>query len=186
MCIFITVAVAADSNLKGIAELAKRYGLGWISCTNKSVLGKLEKGSLYFSTTSGMCNCDTELGGATYNDSTAYTKLSSRVTGFRKKGWTESKIKNWLAEKRKYLTKIRRKNIHSDAGVEIENWRRFIAEILSEKLSEHIILLLHMYKQSIENERIDIQGVTYILADDLSGSLLLGIQQDRLYQFTLK
>jgi hypothetical protein len=185
MCHFITAALAPGAKIDEVAKLAKLYGLAWVSIANKSVLAKLEKGSTYFYTATGMCDCGTEIGSNNLYPSKQKTDFSSEITRFKNKGWTENKIKNWLAAKQKNVKKTNRVKANSGAGAELEKWRKFIADLLNAKHSKQVTLLVHMYHRGLESERIAIECLTKTKLYDLSDSVLINIKEDHLYQFNM-
>jgi hypothetical protein len=170
---------------QSLLVIADSFGLAWVPIANKSVLAFFEKGSSYFYTTTGMSDCGTELGRKYCGKANGKTDFSSEIIRFKRKGWSDNKIPNWLAEKQKNRLKNSRVNASIGAGAELKNWHSFIGEILGAKYSRHLNLLIHMYHRGLENERIEIKCLTKIRLYDLSDKVLLNIEKDNLYQFTL-
>ena len=184
MCHFITTSLPRGANIESVSATAGRYQLAWELIKNKKVASQLDKGSSYFCTTQGMCDCGTEFGAKCFGVDKTSPNYSSDIKSFQRKGWSESKIKKWLAEKEKNLRKNERVNSSIKAGQEIERWIGFISEILQNKYTSNVNVLLHMYSGNLESERIEIKDRTLTKVSEMSEELFLNIEEDHLYQFT--
>ncbi len=185
MCHFITTALPRDAQIESVSSTAERYQLAWNSIENKKVISQLENGSSYFYTAQGMCDCGTEFGAKCFGVDNTVPDFSSDIKAFQRKGWSETKISKWLAEKEKNIQKNKRINSSIKPGQEIHRWIGFISEILNKKYTTNVSVLLHMYSGDLESERIMITSTIVTNLSKISEELFLKIEEDCLYQFSL-
>ncbi|TDF37219.1 hypothetical protein EYS14_13755 [Alteromonadaceae bacterium M269] len=183
MCYFITAVLSPDSNIEKVALMAKSFQLNWVSIYNKSVSQYLEKGSHYFYTANGLCDCDTSLGKLNRCRSRRKADFDIQIQRFLRKGWSQSKVNNWLEEKEKIQEREKRIALNSDKGLDAERWFEFVNQVLDQKLTSFFSLLLHSYHGSLEGELVSIEGLINVDVADFSVGFLLNMKEDTFYQF---
>ncbi len=183
MCHFITATLPRDARIELISAAAGRHQLAWVAIENKKVSSQLDKGSTYFYTTQGMCDCGTEFGAKCVGVDKMIPDYSSDIKSFQRKGWSATKISKWVGEKEKNMKKNERVKSAIVPGEEIERWMKFISDILENKYTTSVGVLLHTYSGDLENERIKISGRTTTILSKISKDLFLNIEEDHLYRF---
>ena len=186
MCYFITATLPSKASVETVRLLAKTYGLNWRPIENLTVSEQLEDGELQYLTTRGHCDCGTELGSANRTSEKAAKDISysNEIMEFRKKGWSESKIQRWLAEKEKVNKREARIEAEQvKLETEIDRWIAFIEKIIENKTAVSIGVLLHNYSGDIETERIQIKSRESQSISNLKREYLLKIEEDIIYEY---
>ena len=181
MCHFITATLPAGADVDAAREVARRYRRGWEELENPHVARQLAEGERYFMTVRKGCDCGTELGSAGAGPPAA-PDLAAEVAKLRKKGWSETKIERWLAEKGK--TAGRRARLDAERakpGADAQSWADLLHELASLPGASGVGVLLHWYSGHVESERIRFR-VEEVGADELSAERLVRIEEDVLYR----
>jgi transcriptional regulator len=112
--------------------------------------------------------------------------LSRKVQKLRSKGWSQSKINRWLAqrdqneEKRKREAADQAKHHTLDA----DRWLSILNELIQSGTTPSVGLLIHWYTRGLDSERIDIHKRIRVRIRDASSELMLKMEHDVLYEFT--
>jgi hypothetical protein len=180
MCHFITAVLPGSANFYLVGDVAARFDRAWRPLASNPVLGQLRDGETYYLTTPGHCDCETVLGQAT-RAVTAAGRVQ-KLARLRKKGWSETKIDRWLADK-EHADKRRHQRVTAGT-LDADRWLALLREILSSGATETIGLLMHWYSGPISDadfifarERVPLLEVT--------PDFLLNIEEDRLYEFSI-
>jgi len=187
MCHYITASLPKSVDTDSVALIFESYKVGFDLISNPHVSAQLEAGDLYVLTTRGHCDCGTALG--SLNGSAAHDDLSyeRELKKFRKQGWSEAKITRWLEQKEQTKEKHLREDEARAKGStqELNQWVRFITDVLKSGYAPRIGLLLHMYHGSIESERISILRRERVKLEELTPDLLMRIKEDVVYEFVV-
>lgn len=173
MCLFITVLLPKKAQISKIGELAKKHHFGWYNLSNQ-ITKQLDGDYFYFCTTSGMCDCDTQLGIKCKSSSSQNPELE--IARLKRKGWNETKINRWFEQKSAI------KNVSTQNLDEIQKWMDFITDALEKRLTSKIGILIHMYSKSVSDEFFTLQESCNqsLLTEDY----LLSLDQNRVHFFT--
>lgn len=170
----ISATLPAGADQDRASSVAHRFGRIWTPITNAHVTSQLLPGEEHF-LTPGHCDCGTLLG----QDRRRRNKegpLDKYVVKLRKKGWGESKIERWLAEKSR--TTDRRaheaERRRSEDGSDTHRWSLMIRALHDELQVDHVGLLLHWYRGPVDDERIDLVRTESIAVGALDECLLGG------------
>jgi hypothetical protein len=182
VCHFITAVLPDDARLGVLDPIARKHGRRFQPQGNSSVEAQLRPGERYFVTTVGHCDCGTPLGALVPRPGSR-KPLDHEVVlkQLRAKGWSETKISRWLAQKRG--VEARDQRIRSDDETPaIDAWVAFLTEVLESKTTSYIGVLLHWYGGPL-SERIPLGGREAIRFDDSAEAMLSHLKEDVLYEF---
>ena len=181
MCHFITALVPPEADRDALIRRT-----GWREIENPSVRAQIGPADLCLLTTRAMCDCGTPLGSlAERNPAAAAGDLDAEARKRRKQGWSEAKIRRWLAEKSGQAEKQGRVEAArtEQAARDVRRWVDLLTEILHTGLTPRIGLLLHWYRMGVETERVPIKRQEWLDFADLTGDRLLRIEEDVVYHF---
>ncbi|MEP6900998.1 MAG: hypothetical protein ABJA66_04565 [Actinomycetota bacterium] len=129
MCHFITTILPKEAQTEKLKPIFKKHGFDFRVIDDFHLADQLEKGDFCVQTTRGMCDCGTIIGSlacASYSVSTADETLNKSITRFRKKGWSEEHIQNWIAKSNEeyFLRSIKRKFKNKNVSeTKIQKWK---------------------------------------------------------------
>ena len=176
MCTYIAAVLPAETNRESAAEHFDKHGHGfWVQPTAPQAI---RKGDLYVLTYRKHCDCGTILGSG-WNPVMPTKDPEAAIPKLRKKGWSETKIERWLADK---MRQPNPQGIRQDE--ELARWMWFLQDSLHSGLAKRIGLFVHFYNR----ERFDddlIQNVVHVSLDELSQEVLIGMAGDTVYEFAL-
>ncbi len=175
MCLFITVLLPKKAQTSKIGELAKKHHFGWYNLRNQ-ITKQLDGDYFYFCTTSGMCDCETQLGSTCRISPDQNSEIE--IARFKRKGWNDTKIARWIKQK----SAIKNKSIQNLD--EIQKWMEFITEIMEKRLTSKIGILIHMYSKSVNDEIFTLSESCN--ESELTAEYLLNLEQNRVHFFTKK
>ena len=173
MCLFITVLLPKKAQTSKIGELAKKHHFGWYNLSNQ-ITKQLDGDYFYFCTTSGMCDCDTQLGTKCKSSSSQNPELE--IARLKRKGWNDVKIARWIEQK----SAIKNESVSNHD--EIQKWTGFITEILEKRLTNTIGVLIHQYSKSVNDENFTLLDSHH--HSSLTEDYLLGLEQNRVHFFS--
>ncbi len=180
MCRFITAVVPAGIDLHSAKPLLDKYGMSFKEVRNPFLEAQLE-GDRYLRATRSTCDCDSVLGSASNREAIQTAAADTGdIEKLKKKGWSQHKIERWLAEK-SGTTDRHQHTDRSKSVAELVQWREFISAMLSDKSTDRLGLLIHMYNGTLEDEQIQIKGINHISLSEQFENSLLEMEEDVLY-----
>ena len=180
MCHFVTLVLGSPKKVAELETIAAKHGRKLEPLANRSVEEHLKQGESYFYTTKGMCDCGTTLGYDERRKRKQSPDLDSQVKKLRAKGWGQSKIDRWLADKAHHEATqaiVSKSDEHWN-----DDWFALLIELLDSRLVHHVCLLLHFYSGPLSG-RIEIKGRIKTNLREAGLGFLLKIQEDVLYEF---
>lgn len=186
MCYYITATMAPGGDESAVRRLAAAFMLKWEPLENPGVLKQLCDGELYFLTTRGMCDCETEFGaGLRAADSLSPLErdLTRDVKKFKKKGWSEAEIDRWIEKTMLEAARKRQKVAAYLRGPhpELDRWIQFVSAVLADALADWVGVLLHWYAGDIRTEAIWAGNRRWVNSSDFTQDYLLTAEEDTLY-----
>jgi hypothetical protein len=180
VCHFVTLALGSPKELAKLEVIAERHGRKLEPLANRSVEEHLKQGETYFYTTKRMCDCGTTLGYDERRKRKPSADLDPQVKKLRAKGWKQSKIDRWLADKAHH--EATQAIVSSSDEHWNDDWFALLTELLDSGLVRHVCLLLHFYSGPLSG-RIDIKERIQTNLREAGLGFLLKIQEDVLYEF---
>jgi len=182
MCHFITAICSSKTKLTDINLIGKSYGLEFQDCDNEHITKQLSKTEKYLWKKSKMCDCGTSLGEASFKDDKMERVEKSEVDKLKKKGWTDTKITRYLADKKKSGDKVAQQNEITlyRQSKELDSYANFLQEVLKKADTEVFGLLLHWYSKGPETENIKLADRKSIPSKALTVVDLKTIEEDKL------
>lgn len=182
MCHFITAICSSNTKLTEINSIGKIYGLEFEDCANEHISKQLLKTEKYLWKKSKMCDCGTSLGEASFKNDKTERVQKSEIDKLKKKGWTETKITRYLADKKKSEDKITQQNetILNRQTNELDNYVHFLKDVFKKTDTEVFGLLLHWYSKGPETENIKISDRKNIVSKALTALDLKTLEEDKL------
>jgi len=184
MCHFITAISSGNINVESINKIGKDFELEFENCENDFIQSQLKANEHYIAKVSKYCDCGTLLGSLNKKKTNNLQRVEkTELEKLKKKGWSDSKIERFIADKNKNTQKyaFSFEQQRERAVENIKEWTDFISRLFAETSIETFGLLLHWYSGSVENERIKINNREIISAIDLTGMNLLEMDEDNLY-----
>lgn len=156
MCHYITAIMSADGNESAVRKAAESFHLRWKPLENQFVARQLRDGERYYLTANVGCNCGTLFGAdATSVDGGGVDQVADKSEGIRqkglKKGWTSAKIERAIEQKR--LGQKHRRAFGPDRS-DLGQLKKFVTEVLSNRLASYVGLFLHYYEGPLESAEI--------------------------------
>jgi len=136
MCHFITTILPKDAETEKLKLIFKEHGFDFRVVDDFHLADQLEKGDFCVQTTRGMCDCGTIIGSLARSldySSTVDETLNKSIARFRKKGWSEEHIQNWIAKSKEeyFLRSVKRKFKNKNvSAAKIQKWKEQSAENL--------------------------------------------------------
>ena len=187
MCHFITAVIDKKTNLDQLNQLGQDYGIAFNICDNDYVKDQLRPTEQYVAKKVKYCDCGTSLGMLARAQSPDGLRVEiQELERLRRKGWSESKIQRWVADREKSIEKARSQfdSLANGKPSSADGWLRYFHGIFSDGSIRHMGLLLHWYRRGPETERIKIKKREVIRMGDLSSQILLSIDEDVIYDIT--
>jgi hypothetical protein len=176
MCQYINVVLPKDTMVAKSKPLFEKHGLGYHPFQNSFVLGQFKKDVQLINTTSKQCDCGSVIGSdANHSGKSIQPKDIERL---KHKGWSETKIKNWIANKTKTDTHAK------EHETERNQWISFLREVIWENNIGMVGLYIHWYDNDISDEKITFRNKEKISLSELQGDALDKLNYDILYEFT--
>ena len=181
MCHFITGVFSGKVTIESINAIGKDFALKFEYSENDFVQSQLKASEHYIAKVSKYCDCGTLLGSLNKEKANNLQRIEkAEFEKLKKKGWSESKIERFIADKNKSIQKqafsLEQQREYAIEG--IKKWTDFINRLFSETSIETFGLLLHWYGQ---NERIKISSREIVSITDFTGMKLLEMDEDKLY-----
>ena len=182
MCHYITAICSSKTKLTDINLIAKTYGLEFEDCDNEHITKQLSKTEKYLWKKSKMCDCGTSLGESSIKNDKKDRVQKSEIDKLKKKGWTETKISRYLADKKKTEEKVAVQNeaILNRQSNELDNYVNFLQDVLKKTDTEVFGLLLHWYSKGIETENIKLTDKKIIHSKSLTTLDLKTLEENKL------
>jgi hypothetical protein len=182
VCHFITAVLPEDARIDALDPIARKYGRRFQPQGNPSIEAQLRPGERYFVTTVGHCDCGTPLGALVPRPGSR-KPLDHEIAlkQLRAKGWSETKISRWLAQKRGAEARVQRTRSDDDTPA-IDAWVAFLTEVLESKATSYMAVLVHRYGGPL-SERIPLAGREVVRFDDSAAAMLSYLKEDVLYEF---
>ena len=181
MCHYITGTLSKGSDVKAIATIFLRYGVGCEEIDNPHLRSQLPPGTIYISTTRMHCDCGTELGSRGEKRKHGSSSEMRDLEKLRDKGWSEAKIERWRKNK-----EVARSNSYAKSGaVRVSDWMQCLRAALESGKTSRVGLLLHWYTDKLETEGMVFKTAIPTQIDQVTSDFLLTIEEDTLYTFTL-
>jgi hypothetical protein len=182
MCHFITAICSSKTKLSDINLIGETYGLQFEDCDNEHITKQISKTEKYLLKKSKMCDCGTNLGESSSKNDNTERVQKSEIDKLKKKGWTETKITRYLADKKKSDEKAAQQNdtILNRQSNELDNYVNFIKDLLKKSDSEIFGLLLHWYSKGPDNENIKLAARKNISFKTLTALDLKTLEEDTL------
>lgn len=177
MCQYVNVVLPKNAKVDKIKPLFAKHGLGYHPFKNVFVLQQLKKDVQLINTTSKQCDCGSVIGSDANGSSRS--ALPKDIERLEHKGWSETKINNWIANK----TKTDNQGKEHDA--ERHKWISFLREITRENNIGAIGLYIHWYDNDINTEEITFKSKEKISLSELVDNTLDKLNYDILYEFTV-
>lgn len=186
MCHFITGLIPRQTTLEEINAIGRNHVILFDVCNNSFVQSQLSADEIYLTKRTKYCDCGTQLGVKTRTDDPSNRRIDKReMDKLKSKGWSETKIARWLADREKSIEKdkVRYDQIVNGVQTDIENWLEYIHKLFAETTTNRFGLLLHWYASGPETERIKLKDRVIIKLSELTPDVLLGVEEDRVYEF---
>jgi hypothetical protein len=186
MCHFITAVIDRKAGLDRLNQLGRDNGITFNVCDNDYIKAQLKPSEAYIVKNCRYCSCGTRLGLAKRAQSGDLRIEKREIEKLQRKGWSEHKIRRWVADREKNIEKAKNQfeNLTQGKYSDIENWLMYINGTLSDGAFSHIGLILHWYEHGPENEKVMIKERKFIKIGDLTAQLLLNINEDVIYDIT--
>lgn len=136
MCHFITTILPKDAKQEKLKLLFREHGFDFRIVEDFHLADQLEKGDLCVQTSRGICDCGTIIGSLarSVDYSSAQDEiLNKSIARFRKKGWSERQIQDWINKSKEdyFLRSIKRKFKNKNiSDAKIQKWKEQSAENL--------------------------------------------------------
>lgn len=180
MCYYITAVLSPNADVAAVEQIAQGYGRRWEELAENGLKPALRSGERYYFTSRG-CDCGTGVGRLAPDPDYQEPDYRRQVARFRKKGWSDAKIRRWLDEK--LAQRTTETDVVSRPPGDVIKWRAFVDEVLNSGSADYIGLLLHWYDGLIESERIDLGKRHWNRHSQLSKEYLLRAEADALHIF---
>ena len=180
MCIFITAALPAKANVEAIRKAMGAPDDVLRPLANARVLARIEAGAGYYRALQQWCDCQVVLG-SRGDSSDQPDDTEHEYAKRRKKGWGEAKLARWL-ETRKRLADARHQGAGAYNDRAIVWWNRLIECSLREGGARWMALLRHFGGDPASEDVVWKREQRIALAD-VTGDLLLDLEEDVLYRF---
>ncbi len=159
MCYFITLGIH-ESDAASLEKLGQR-GLSAWRCENKHIAARFDRDFVGYVLTAGMCSCD--LYQDPFSQETSDERAMRLQEKYRKKGWSEAKIKRAVADAT--ADEERSAGLRADA-------RELIARLAD--ASKCIYVFVHMYSGDQTTEEVAVKPGPSISSQDFgSGAYVL-------------
>lgn len=180
MCHFITATLPPRADVDTVRGIATSFRRAWRPIESGPVVAQLAPGETYYLTTPNHCDCGTVLGSAN-RDAGQEIDPAQSIRKLKRKGWSESKIDRWLADKRAAAKRTHDKPLEP-GELDSKTWNLLLSSVLESGATSKIGLMLHMYSGLITDAEIRLHRTSVSLAD-ITPAFLEGIEEDRLYEF---
>ena len=184
MCHFITGVFSGNVTVESINAIGKDFELKFENCENDFIQSQLKTSEHYIAKVSKYCDCGTLLGSLNEEKANNIQRTEkAELEKLKKKGWSDSKIERFIADKNKNIQKhaFSFEQQREHAIENIKEWTDFINRLFAKTSIETFGLLLHWYSGSVENERIKINGKEIVSKIDFTGMKLLEMEEGKLY-----
>ena len=175
MCQYINIVLPAETKLEKVKPLFEKHELGYRPFQNNFILQQLKKGGLLINTTSKQCDCGSVIASDSHPSSMDIQPKD--IERLKRKGWSETKINNWIANKTKT-------NIHAkERDKERDQWTSFLDEVILKNNVGKIGLYIHWYDEIMESEELTFAGRERISLTEMKSDTLDKLNYDVLYEF---
>lgn len=182
MCHFITAIIDDKSSLETLNSIGKNYGITFRTVSNEHLQKQLQYNRKYLWKNSDQCDCGTSIGSSRTSDPVESTKKD--IKRFKKKGWSETKIKNWLMNRERSEKKDERAELDRGTNVneDAKNWIGLLRDFQNSSEIGYFGLLLHWYSGNVESEPVNILDWRKINPERLTTSGIFEMEEDVVYQ----
>jgi hypothetical protein len=176
MCVTIQLVVPASDEALVSAALSNRMSF-W-----GERIGKAPNGDLLLAVTAngGRCQCTTSLGSVQPPAPLDGGADARKMAAMRRQGWSESKIKRWLEEKKRSEPKHDRALHAPPEGAsrgDLDSWRELIADVLAVGSGRIGVRVGSDYRIVLEPSPV------VVPLDELDTARLRGLAYDTLHTF---
>ncbi len=184
MCYFITNIIPAKIDQQKADVIIKEYGFQYQSIINPFVAKQLNSDMVYVRLRRSLCDCGTALGSRIPLDRTEFEdEIMKKVAMFKKKGWSQSKIERWKAQKIEANEKVESK-LAGVNGSESARWISFIKKLRQDAGANFVGIMLHFYTGGLIDERISINETVKMKIDEVDEEYITKMKEDVLYVFS--
>jgi hypothetical protein len=177
MCHYINIVLPTDVKLDRVKSLLTKHGLGCRPFQNNFILQQIPKGGQLVNTTANQCDCGSVIASASHPSSRDI--LPNDIERLKRKGWSETKIKNWIENKTKT-------NTQKERDKERDQWTKFLEEAVMENKIGKVGLYIHWYDSTMEDEEIVFNSRERVSLTALKGDMLDKLSYDTLYEFIVE
>ena len=177
------MVVPSDASLTECEAILSGFHRSVEKLSNPHVEKVLKPGEVYFHPAGKGCDCGTALGSLRHGDEGRVDKAT--LDGFRKKGWSETKISRWLAERDKVRNREKRIQAQRELAAQIhandpDGWCAIIGALQDTLNLQYVGVLLHWYGGSMNSEKLEVERCSVPLDENL-GNALYHMEEDKLY-----
>ncbi|OVE80937.1 hypothetical protein BVY04_04530 [bacterium M21] len=183
MCHYITMVVPSKTSLSECEAVLSDFHRSIEQLGNIHVEKTLKSGEIYFHPAGKDCDCGTALGSLRRGDEGRVDKAT--LDGFRKKGWSETKIARWLAERDKVRSREQRIQAQREVTAleranDPDGWCSIIGALQETLGLKYVGIMLHWYGGGMSSEKIEFTRCNVPL-DEKLGNALYHMEEDTLY-----
>ncbi len=181
MCHYITAVLPKAAAHADLDAIARGHGRQFEALSNPGIAAQLRPDEAYFLTTTGHCDCGTQLGALIGRGTRREKDPEVEAQRLARKGWSKAKIARALDQKREHETAAAAAKVRKNSAA-LSDWLNFISAVLDSGMSSSLGLLLHMYEGSIASG-FPLTGRQTVRQRDLSAEVLGNMREDVLYLF---
>ncbi|MGB3464116.1 MAG: hypothetical protein WBA74_02560 [Cyclobacteriaceae bacterium] len=187
MCHFITGIIYKETKLELINSIGTKYNIIFSEVSNEHISKQLNPDQNYIGKNSKYCDCGTALGAIAFIEKDKKSNEKD-LTRLRKKGWSTTKISNWLENKKRSDLKDERAAKHKQGNYEYdaENWIKFLTELSKNPGIGYFGVLFHWYSSGVESERVELLKYEQLKICELSPDYIYRMEEDTVYELTGK
>ncbi|MCL1838252.1 MAG: hypothetical protein FWG47_02915 [Propionibacteriaceae bacterium] len=186
MCYQIT-AVVGGISLDELSAALNSVGskVRFTTAANPHIQGLLAADETYLMRADCQCDCGTWLGKAARPDEVdKYTVTEKDLVRLKAKGWSEQRVKCWVAEKQRAAELAKENRSQDSDGRDGQPWMDVVKTALEVAQARSFGLLLHWYSGSL-SEPINATRREFSL-QQVNADLLAEMPKDTLFSFTRK
>ena len=187
MCHYITITLAGAYDLEKVNTLAKPFSIRLVQVDNRSVTKFMEPDEGYFYTTTGHCDCGTDLCARQKETERAkgvYEQFVRKEKKYRQKGWSEAKIERWRVQQEDMIRRQHGGKPKKPApGRDCIRYTDFFNTLFEQTNVQKAGFLLHFYGGGISTEKIELQGRVTFRRNQLTPRTLFSADEDTLNIF---
>ncbi|MCA9407946.1 MAG: hypothetical protein H6755_06380 [Candidatus Omnitrophica bacterium] len=186
MCHIITAVLPKKVEKNSVQSILNEYEMSFDPINNSFVKNQMSDDMQYLLATQGMCNCGTAIGSNKYSDNFD-DEIKKEIKKLKKKGWSDSKMERWKADKIKSHDKVGVDNARYSGfkkligGNELTHWISFFNAMINEGKTDYVGILLHWYTGGLEDEEVEIADIIKTNLNRVNEDFLKNVKEDSLY-----